>query len=203
LSAEKLIIFCKAPRPGTVKTRLAASVGVERATQIYLQIASAVFDSAAGLDDVQLCYAPSDARAEVASWKRRPSWRLEPQCEGDLGARMSHAFDQAFKAGAQRVLLVGTDTPEIRASDFLEAFMALRQSDVVLGPAEDGGYWMIGLSEPHHELFEGVEWSTSSVLSSTLQAASARRLTTHCLRWLADVDTEADWNAFVQRRAGT
>jgi rSAM/selenodomain-associated transferase 1 len=200
MAAEKLIVFCKAPRPGLVKTRLAASLGAEQASVIYGQLVRTVLQRVQQVSSVQIRFAPPDAWTEVAGWRLSPTWDLKPQPDGDLGQRMLQAFTAAFESGADRVVLIGTDTPELHESDVREAFTALRRDDVVLGPAADGGYWLIGLSEPHPSLFEGMEWSTDQVFSETVRRAQGRGLTLHLLRVLEDIDTVEDWRNYEARR---
>ncbi|MBL9171592.1 MAG: TIGR04282 family arsenosugar biosynthesis glycosyltransferase [Verrucomicrobiales bacterium] len=197
---EHLIIFCKAPRPGFVKTRLAASVGSETACRHYRYLADTVFRQLQAMEHVELRFTPDDAAGEVAAWKKRPSWRTTPQGPGSLGDRLNAAFDDCFQMGAERVVVIGTDTPELSESDVREAFLALRQEDVVVGPSEDGGYWLIGLTDPHPELFDNQDWGTDRVCQETLVRAQVRGLQTRLLRLLPDIDTEEDWNRFRQRQ---
>lgn len=197
---EHLIIFCKAPRPGFVKTRMAASMGAEAACQRYEHLAETVFRQLQGMEHVELRFTPDDATSEIARWKKRPSWRTAPQGSGDLGARLNGAFSECFSSGAQRVVVIGTDTPEMTESDVREAFLALRQEDVVVGPSEDGGYWLIGLTEPHPELFDAQDWGTDRVCQETLLRAQVRGLQTRLLRLLPDIDNEDDWNRFRDRQ---
>ena len=116
---------------------------------------------------------------------------------------MLQAFTAAFESGADRVVLIGTDAPELHESDVREAFTALRRDDVVLGPAADGGYWLIGLSEPHAFLFEEMEWSTDQVFLETARRAQVRGLTLHLLRVLDDIDTVEDWRNYEARRTAS
>ena len=197
---EALIIFCKAPRPGFVKTRLAASLGPQIACQCYETLAETVCRQLQGMERVELRFTPDDARGEISRWKKRPSWRTEPQGPGDLGDRLSRTFDSCFAAGVERVVVIGTDTPELGEADIREAFLALGDVDLVLGPSEDGGYWLIGLAEPHPELFENQEWGTDRVCQETLFRAQVRGLQSRLLRVLPDIDTEEDWNRFRDRQ---
>src|SRR5262245_62441377 len=98
------------------------------------------------VEGVELRFTPADAEAEIRPWLR-PGWRAVPQCDGDLGVRMMNAFADAFRAGANRVVIIGSDCPYLDAGDVRIAWTQLRACDLVLGPAEDGGYWLIGLRE--------------------------------------------------------
>ena len=183
-----VIVFLKAPRLGTVKTRLAATLGEEAALDAYVKMTHTVLAVLSGWSRVNLCYTPDEAEPEIHTWMQ-PGWNCMPQGGGDLGTRMHRAFTKA-KGPA---VIVGTDCPSIRIDDIHEASKALEEKDLVLGPAKDGGYWLIGLNAPYPALFEGINWSTESVLSDTLARAKAAGLSCHLLRELADVDTEADW----------
>jgi rSAM/selenodomain-associated transferase 1 len=158
-----------------VKTRLAAFLGEDLATEVYRALAMAVVTATpprvtASFDRV-LCYAPPEAGPEVSSWF--PSVDTEPQMGTNLGERMLHAFTSAFERGAEHVLLIGTDCPSIDRAIIEAAFDTLARPgvDVFLRAAEDGGYTLIGLKAPHAGLFEDIAWSTPDVLNATLAAA--------------------------------
>jgi rSAM/selenodomain-associated transferase 1 len=151
-----------------------------------------------GIDHVQLRFAPDDAEAEIRPWLR-PGWSAAGQGGGDLGERLARSFQNAFAARARRVVIIGGDCPEVAAQDIEAAWGALARCDLVLGPAADGGYWLIGLRVMERRLFEGIAWSTRDVLQQTLDHARAAGLTVELLRELHDVDTEADWRRFLQR----
>ena len=196
LAADRLIVFVKAPRPGSVKTRIAEALGAKAAAAIYRILAERVLANLAGLREVELRFAPDDALPEIAPWLRR-GWRACPQGEGDLGVRLQRAFADAFAAGARRVVVIGSDCPEVGAADIREAWQALAGADVALGPARDGGYWLIGLAQPQPRLFTDMPWSTAGVFRQTVERAGALGLRVARLRQLADVDTAADWKNFV------
>lgn len=195
LAADRLIVFVKAPRPGLVKTRIAESLGAEAAAAIYRRLAECVLANLAGLREVELRFAPDDALPEIAPWLSR-GWRANPQGGGDLGVRLERAFADAFAAGARRVVVIGSDCPEVRTADIRDAWQALAGADVALGPAQDGGYWLIGLAQPQPRLFTDLPWSTADVFRQTVERARALGLRVARLRQLADVDTAADWQAF-------
>ena len=198
MSDQNLIVFIKAPRPGTVKTRLAETMGAAEACAVYQRLVKLLLDQLADLENVELCFTPDDANSEIKPWAR-PTWRRVAQGSGDLGCRLNQAFRRAFDQGAKRAVIIGSDCPDVGVEDIQAAWTALWSHDVVLGPATDGGYWLIGLREPHPELFEGISWSTGEVMRQTLERTRAAGLKTHLLRELADVDTEADWRRFLRR----
>jgi len=197
---ERLLILLKAPIKGTVKTRLAAETGPAMALDIYRQLLDRVVAAASSLQAVELHYTPA-AEAQLVSPWLKPGWSLHPQVDGNLGTRMHHAFSQAFQSGAQRVVMIGTDCPEVNLTDIRSAWAALARHELVLGPAMDGGYWLIGLNRPQPELFRAINWSTATVLTETLDRASQLGLSHHLLRTLSDVDTKADWEAYLARHA--
>lgn len=197
---SRLLVFLKAPRPGFVKTRLAATLGTDLALAAYRALAERTLRQVAGIDRVTLCVTPDDAEPEIAPWVR-PAWSVLPQGAGDLGQRLARAFVAAFAGGATRVAAIGTDCPELTAADVDAAWQALSKVDVVLGPACDGGYWLIALRQPQPAIFQGIDWGTERVLSQTLDTARQAGLSVDLLRELSDVDDEADWHAYRARHA--
>ena len=203
-------VFVKLPRPGAVKTRLVPALGPQAAAELYEALVEAVLagtEPQAGEYERLVYYAPSDAVEAIRAWL--PGGRLRHQCEGDLGTRLADAFARAFGRGAQRVAIVGSDVPGLNRRVVLDAFVALDGADVVIGPAHDGGYYLVALREAHPELFRGVSWSTASVLAETLDRAFRAGLSVATLGPLRDVDTLDDlrdeWPAlrpFVDRRPG-
>jgi rSAM/selenodomain-associated transferase 1 len=190
-----LIVFLKAPRPGQVKTRLAKNIGAEAACAAYRQLTETVLDRVSPQSSAQLRYAPDDAFAEIQPWLR-PGWEAAAQGPGDLGERLHAAFVETFNQGAARVVIIGSDCPGVSARDIEAAWAALKANDVVIGPATDGGYWLIGLREPQSALFKEMAWSTKTVFQETVKRCEAAGLSVKLLRELADVDTETDWLAY-------
>ena len=201
-----LLVFAKAPRPGEVKTRLARSLGRGGAPEhgaaaaLYRRMGRQVVDAVAeGPAALTVCYDPPDAEAEVRDWLGPAPLHYWPQGEGDLGERMSRMFARAFR-GTGRVVLIGTDTPAIRAGTVARALSALDGADVVLGPAEDGGYYLVALRKPCPGLFAGISWSTGSVLSETVARALKPGLEVTFLEVERDVDTAEDLERGVAAR---
>jgi len=144
---------------------------------------------------VELRHTPDDASDEFSCW-REPGWDLAPQGAGDLGARLERAFAASVAAGYERALVIGTDCPYVTAHDLREAATSLATHEVVIGPALDGGYWLIGMRGLHPELFRTIPWSTAEVTQATLQRAQSSNVAVHRLRELEDIDTLPDWEAF-------
>jgi len=194
--ADCLVVFVKEPRAGRVKTRLAAALGSEDAAAVYRAIAEGVVAGTlpeAGEYERLVFYDPPDAGERIRAWL--PAGRLRKQGTGDVGARMADAFARCFARGASRVAIVGSDAPAVGRAEAREAFAALAAHDVVLGPARDGGYWLVGLRAPRPTLFEGVSWSTAAVLRETLERAAADGLSVARLGLRRDVDTVEDLRA--------
>jgi hypothetical protein len=196
MSESTLVVFVKHPAPGAVKTRLAAAIGPAAAAGLYRALAEHVLEATtpAGREYERLVFFdPPEARDEMRSWL--PGVRLIAQSGGDLGDRMSDAVSRAFARGASRVAIVGTDAPGLSRETVAEALDALDSADVVMGPTEDGGYYLLALREPRPELFAGVAWSTPRVADETRARAAAARLVVRELECRRDLDTVEDLRA--------
>ena len=183
-----IIVFLKAARPGSVKTRLAKSIGPEAACQAYMEMSRSVLETLRGFNRVQLRFTPDDAKSEIQSLLQ-PGWSSAPQGSGDLGERMKRAFQET----AGPAIFIGTDCTTTEPTDLDEARSALEIHPVVIGPARDGGYWLIGMCECYPDLFTGIHWSTDRVFSETMNRSKQAGLPVQTLRTLADIDTKADW----------
>ena len=185
------LLFAKAPRPGRVKTRLAEAIGARAAADLYRSMAGdAVERLRCPAYDLVVCYDPPTAAPEFRAWLGEDV-ALMPQAAGDLGRRMDSALGAALEI-ASAACVVGTDVPDLSARVVQEAFEGLEKADLVIGPSEDGGYYLLALKRPCPELFEGMPWSTPDVLRRTLAAARRLGLRVGTLETLRDVDTPAD-----------
>ena len=184
-----LAVFLKAPRIGTVKTRLASEIGARRAIRLYRVMVARTLASVCGAGlDVTVWFTPPEAAAEVRFWLG-DRWDLRPQASGDLGARLS-AAERAVPRGWPWIA-IGVDCPRLTGELLQEAVGIIRSGSVVLGPATDGGYYLIGGTTPLPEVFTDMPWGTERVLPETrarLQRAGARWRE---LPELRDVDTAA------------
>ena len=197
---QTIILFAKAPRLGFVKTRLARDIGEAQALQIYRALGSRAVDVARRTQrHVIIYYTPNNAESELRSWLGSAGLEFRSQSDGGLGERMAAAF-AATLPDCDSVCILGTDVPELTPSTLGDAFDALAERDVVLGPAEDGGYYLIGLCKPRPELFEDVPWSTDAVFDVTSQRAREEGLSIAVIDRLVDVDTVDDLP--VDLRAG-
>jgi len=192
MKKEVVLVFQKNEVFGRVKTRLASGMGDLRALEIYRYLVQSTYSV---LEDVS---APvwtyySDFIPETIN----PPIAISFVQEGhDLGERMANAFARSFESGMEKVVLIGTDCPTLQSQHLNQAFEALTHSDLVLGPATDGGYYLIGMKRKADYLFEGISWSTAEVLSQTLAVASANGLDFTLLDELSDIDTQEDWERY-------
>jgi len=196
--AQRLIVFTRCPDPGSCKTRLIPLLGIEGATAIHAALVRhtmgwASTAKAVGLADVEVHYSGKDLeglkglRGEGAT-----QINYQRQSAGDLGARLAAAFELAFEDGCSKVAIIGTDCPELNLSGVAMAFEHLDLADIVIGPAIDGGYYLIALRKPVPQLFESVAWGEPTVLETTLRKAQSLLLDVRLLPELADVDRPDD-----------
>jgi hypothetical protein len=195
--SNTLILFAKAPRLGTVKTRLHGALSKPRVRQLYVAFLKDTLALASRVREVRrrvIAFTPTDGeqslRKAIGSCAR--GFEFIPQSGGDLGERMRHAFETQ----TGRTVILGTDSPTLPARLVEDAFAALRRNDLVLGASTDGGYYLIGLSVPDSgfrvaKLFRGVRWSTERVLEQTIANARRARLKLHLLDPWYDVDDPA------------
>ena len=186
-------MFVRAPEVGRVKTRLAASIGPDAALRVYQRLAEHTVREALAVDaaQVRVHHTPADAGEAVRGWLGDGPVLL-PQAEGDLGARMRDAFARAFAEGFRRVVIIGSDLPGIRTALLRRALELLDEHEAVIGPAHDGGYYLLGLRVPVDRVFEGVAWSTPGVLAATLGRLREAEIAPAMLEPLRDVDTVED-----------
>jgi rSAM/selenodomain-associated transferase 1 len=203
-----LQIFAKAAIPGAVKTRLAATEGAGAAASIHRKLVERTLSVAraareAGIvDAVELWCAPDATANGFVEWAERFAVATRAQCDGDLGARMRHAIATAIARG-ERAIVIGTDCAELGVDYLRAAAVALDDHDAVLGPAEDGGYVLVGLARDA-DIFRDMPWSTSNVTSATRARLRAAGLRWHELPTLWDVDRPEDlarWRA-IERAQG-
>lgn len=187
------LVFARAPVLGTVKTRLAAAVGPARALAVYERLAQDVVRALTPTPrawDVVVLGTPDDACETIERWLPEAD-AVWPQGERDLGARLAAAVARAFAQGYRRVCLLGTDCPAVDADRIRSLLAALDAYDAALAPAEDGGYWALGLARPL-PLFDGVSWSTDRVADQTRDRLRACGATWVEVDTARDLDTDDD-----------
>ncbi|HUS38748.1 MAG: TIGR04282 family arsenosugar biosynthesis glycosyltransferase [Pirellulales bacterium] len=196
---SRLGIFAKYWQAGEVKTRLATAIGAREAAEIYHAFLTTILRrfSDLPLSDLPLnrvvAYSPTDRRAEFAQLVDEP-WELRPQVDGDLGSRMRDFFDASFDAGCDLVVLIGSDSPTLPASRITEAFNALRKCSVVLGPSEDGGYYLVGARQQTPDIFDDIDWGTPNVMRQTLDRLRGRSASYQEIAPWYDVDDAASFD---------
>lgn len=194
-SDKKLIVFTRFPEPGKVKTRLVPALGIEGAAAIHRQMAEHTVEKAiclqsAGTARIQVAYTGSDEKC-MRNWLGNDI-EYSMQGAGDIGTRMLMAFQQAFESQSRKVVIIGTDCPALPVQVIEQAFEALNAYDLVLGPAFDGGYYLIGLRKPVPALFQAIEWGTPSVLKQTVDRANQHNISFTLLEELHDIDRPED-----------
>ncbi len=189
-----LLLFLKAPVPGRVKTRLARGMGKIAAAAAYMEMAREIRNAALLHHDLSLqwVYEPAGDFPDLG-WLDIPAAAFWKQVDGDLGARLEAAFRKAFSEFTGPVCAIGVDSPGLPPERITEAFSALKSHDVVLGPTEDGGYYLIGTSRHRPELFEDIPWSGPDVAAKTLARAKKGDLSVHVMPEFYDVDTLAEY----------
>lgn len=195
---RRLILFGRYPVPGYTKTRLIPALGPLGAAELQRYLTEKTLTTLINthIAPVDFVYSGGEHH-QMRRWLGRQPIHLLSQGSGDLGQRMHQALARAFDQGAQQVVLVGTDVPDMTPSHIATAFEALNTKDLVLGPAEDGGYWLIGCKKCI-EIFSNIDWGTPGVLNQTLAAAKNKALSVQLLPPLNDIDTQDDlhnWKA--------
>jgi hypothetical protein len=192
---QHLIIFTRYPEPGKTKTRLIPALGTEGAANLQRQMTEHTLSQ---VKQLQKTSAMSfEIRFAGGNLQLMQDWlgydiAYQPQGEGDLGWRMAQSFYNAFQSGAEKVITIGIDCPDVNDQILAEAFEQLQQCDLVLGPAVDGGYYLIGLQRPVPKLFINIDWGTSQVLQQTIDTAQTLNLLINYLPLLADIDRPED-----------
>lgn len=193
-----LLIFARYPAKGQVKTRLAKDSSEEFALKFYRACAEGILHQIKKLKNTNkyLFYTDADDKEKVMKWAGRKYFYVLQE-GGDLGIRMLNAFELAFSHYAGKVIIVGTDVPNLNAEIIREAEAKLDNSDLVIGPCSDGGYYLLGMKQLHKELFEDIKWSSNIVLSSTIAKADYLNLKTERLQILNDIDTKKDFDEWM------
>lgn len=194
---DLLMIFYRNPAIGRVKTRLAATIGEHNALAVYIELCRHTRSVTQGLPlDKMVFYTNAVEKDDM--WPD-DVYQKAVQTGMDLGERMSNAFRVGFSAGYDSICIIGTDCYELTSAVIHQAFAGLRSTGAVIGPAEDGGYYLLGLREHLPDLFVKKEWSTDSVFRETLETFDAAGIKYLTLRLLRDVDVERDLPADLRK----
>jgi uncharacterized protein len=200
ISKDRLIIFTRYPETGTTKTRLIPLLGAKGAANLQRKMTEHTLSRMTGLtasNDLTIEIRYDGGNEELMKQWLGSEFEYVLQGDGDLGYRMQRAFDDAFKSGAVAVVIIGTDIPDLTAVDITKAFAALKQKKLVLGPAKDGGYYLIGLQKNAFlqavgDLFRGIRWGEHDVLKKTLNISKHLGLNNSLLKEMDDVDRPED-----------
>lgn len=186
-----LLIFIKNPIKGRAKTRLAATVGDDEALRIYLELLKHTRNIATEIDAHRNLFY-SHFINENDEWNN-PDFDKQLQIEGDLGKKMAAGFQTAFEKGATKVVIVGSDCATLTKEIIDSAFAKLETNDFVIGPAVDGGYYLLGMKAFTPEVFQNIAWSTEAVFPQTINFIKNKNKTYALLPTLSDIDYEEDW----------
>lgn len=190
---DSLIIFLRYPKIGKVKTRLAKTTSSEFALRFYKSCAENLINNVKKIPKVNrfVFYSNKNEKDEITNWLGGKLFFAHQEGD-DLGSRMKNAFEKVFTTGAKKVIIVGTDIPDLSNDIILKAFEYLDRNEFVIGPSRDGGYYLLGMKKSYPILFEDIEFSTSSVYAKTIKKINEIKLNFHILPELQDIDTETD-----------
>jgi len=192
--SEALIIFAREPIHGRVKTRLALGTDAGKATAVYTALLEHTIETARATGVETMI---SLAGEPTAIWASGLGVPFEVQSGGDLGIRMAECFDRRFFKGLDRVVIIGSDNARLQPGHIRSAFASLEDEPVVLGPAEDGGYWLVGQQSPGIDLFTGVPWSSPNTLEVTRERLKSLDARWKELEILLDIDTVEDLQSAI------
>ena len=194
ITVGALIVFLRLPERGKVKTRLAEGLGPDEALRIYTLLTNHTLATAARLArPVYLFYDGGLPEDKTASF----SYQIQGQ--GDLGQKMMHALSFVLRLHPKAVV-IGSDCPGITQGILMEAFSRLEEVDIVIGPATDGGYYLLGCKKIIPDLFHSIDWGTDAVLKQTMEKIRGTNLSWHFLPTLNDIDTAEDWKTFQETK---
>ena len=203
MNKNALLIFVKAPLPGKVKTRFLPDLTREQALKLYRAFVEDLISrlKSSTLFDMHIFFYPEKAFSIIENWLGHELY-FHPQKGNNLGERISNALEWSIKQGYQKSILIGSDIPVLNEYKIENAFQKLNQSDVVIGPAMDGGYYLIGMKKYFPELFCNIKWSTDTVLNDTLKLIEFNKLSYFQQPTENDIDTFSDvlqlWEVFRQ-----
>jgi hypothetical protein len=202
-STNCILFFVKSPVAGKVKTRLAAEIGEDAALGLYKCFVEDLLSILENIDsEFRLCFHPTDAMSQMQQWLGDRHSYI-PQKGNDLGEKMKNAFEVAFDEGFAKVVIIGSDIPDLPEEFLRQAFDRLDSFDAVIGPSSDGGYYLIGFSSDSFltEAFDDIAWSTPKVCDQTRSKLKSHGLTVHLLPQWHDMDTREDLQDLIARTA--
>ena len=188
---DAVIIFVRNPELGKVKTRLAATVGDEQALDIYCQLLNHTMEQTTEIAADKFVFYHQQITVDDIWNGNRFNKKL--QTGESLGDKMKAAFDEIFKLGYKKIMIIGSDCLQLNSTIINAGFGLLDEQDTVIGPATDGGYYLLGMKKNYGFIFDNKTWSTESVFDESMKDMQQHHLSTGLLPLLTDVDTEADW----------
>lgn len=190
-----VIVMTRYPEAGKVKTRLIETLGEHGSANLHQRMAEHTMSTLKPLHDIETAdlfvFFNGGSIEQMQQWLGT-TFEYLPQQGNNLGAKMANAFAHIFRSGYNRGLILGTDCPDIEGATVVDALKYLRSADLVIGPAEDGGYYLLGLNQTQPQMFEGIEWGTEKVLAQTAERAEQKNLSIEYLHALRDIDTPTD-----------
>jgi uncharacterized protein len=200
-----ILLFVKLPEKGSVKTRLAKDLGHGFVQTLYENFVLDLLETLAKVKwPIIIYFHPPESGNAISKWLGK-NYSYAPQKGVDLGERMENAFKDAFADGFSKVIILGSDLPDLQASILEMASKALNVTDIVIGPSVDGGYYLIGFRDNSFlpEAFKGISWGTDAVLKDTFKILREKKYRAHLLPELRDVDTIEDLKALYERNKDT
>ena len=194
-------MFVRSPEKGRVKTRLTAVLDEETVLELYRRFVADLLETlSCGSFGLRICFYPAEAKSKVADWLGE-EYAYMAQEGRDLGERLENAFTSAFSDGFRKVVIIGSDSPDLPGEILEEAVSSLASKDAVIGPAVDGGYYLIGFNSGGflREVFTGMDWGTAAVFKRTLDLLSSHGCNVHLLPRWRDIDTYQDVVAFMNK----
>ena len=193
-----IIIFVRYPEKGKVKTRLAEGTNKNFASGVYKLCAEKIFREMKSLKKFNkyVFYSEEKDRDRIIKWSKKKFLYFSQQGK-DLGERMKNAFEIVLSQHNQKAIIIGTDIPDLSKEIILEATDVLDESDLVLGPSHDGGYYLLGMRKIYNNLFEDIKWSSGLVFNSTMERALSLNLKVKELQMLRDIDTKEELDSWL------
>lgn len=199
MKKELLLLFAKEPVCGQVKTRLGKNIGMKAASSLYDLMLRHIIINLISVNNYDVIICKTQESNEAYFKEISEDIIIKDQPEGNLGQKMYGVFEQGFALNYERICIAGTDCPAISHVDILKTFELLKTCKLVLGPSEDGGYYLIGLSAFYPQLFADISWSTENVFSSTIAIAESLGITCSLLSSRTDIDEIADLENYMSK----
>ncbi|MDI1323533.1 MAG: TIGR04282 family arsenosugar biosynthesis glycosyltransferase [Algoriphagus sp.] len=197
MEKSALIIFQKNAILGKVKTRISIEVGDEAAMEIYQELVMHTHGVCKNVDAHKFLFFSDFIPDDISEYSQ--DYQFEVQAGKDLGLRMEDAFDRIFSKGYKKIVILGTDCGELESKILEEAFDLLENQEVVIGPARDGGYYLLGMKKLIGDLFSEIAWSTEKVLFQTMEKLENNSISYELLEILSDVDRIEDWKKLKEK----